>query len=80
MILVSHQSGFILSQQVFWKVYTQHNRGHIGHYMSRYKIGEVTPEDMAVITARTFYDESFYEKLEKKMDTFASSPSLITSH
>ena len=54
-------SGLTLSQQVFWKVYTQHNRGHIGHYMSRYKIGEVSPEDMAIITARTFYDESFYE-------------------
>ena len=51
----------VLNSQVFWKVYTQHNRGHIGHYMARYKIGEVSPDDMATITARTFYDESFYE-------------------
>jgi len=36
--------------------------------------------DTAVNNNDNVHDESFYEKLEKKMDTFASSPSLITSH
>lgn len=45
---------------VYWKVYTQHNRGHIKEHMERYKIGRVSPEDMAVITANTIYDDSVY--------------------
>lgn len=36
--------------------------------------------DTAVNNNDNVHDESFYEKLEKKMDTFSSSPSLITSH
>ena len=36
--------------------------------------------DTAVNNNDNVHDGSFYEKLEKKMDTFASSPSLITSH
>lgn len=36
--------------------------------------------DTAVNNNDNDHDESFFEKLEKKMDTFASSPSLITSH
>jgi len=46
--------------EVYWKVYTQHNRGHIGAHMERYKIGVVTEEDMATITANTSYDDSIY--------------------
>jgi len=45
---------------VYWKVYTQHNRGHIKEHMERYKIGRVSQEDMAVITANTIYDDSVY--------------------
>jgi len=46
--------------EVYWKVYTQHNRGHINEHMKRYKIGEVSPGDMATITSNTVYDESVY--------------------
>ena len=28
--------------EVYWKVYTQHNRGHVKTHMERYKIGEVS--------------------------------------
>merc|ERR1719400_530965 len=47
--------------EVYWKVYTQHNRGHVKTHMERYKIGEVSPEDMATITANTYYDSSVYD-------------------
>ena len=47
--------------EVYWRVYTQHNRGHIQKHMQPYKIGEVTEADMAVITANTYYDDSAYE-------------------
>jgi len=47
--------------EVYWKVYTQHNRGHVKTHMERYKIGEVSKEDMEFITANTRYDESVYE-------------------
>lgn len=47
--------------EVFWKVYTQHNRGHVvDKVMAPYKIGEVSKEDMQTITSNTFYDESAY--------------------
>ena len=46
--------------EVYWGVYTQHNRGHIMEHMKRYKIGEVTAEDMKLITENTVYDESVY--------------------
>ena len=46
--------------EVYWKVYTQHNRGHVIEHMKPYKIGEVSPEDMATITANTVYDDSVY--------------------
>ena len=29
----------------FWKVYTQHNRGHILQYLERYKIGHLSDEE-----------------------------------
>jgi len=29
----------------YWRIYTQHNRGHILELLQRYKIGELTPED-----------------------------------
>jgi len=48
--------------EVYWKVYTQHNRGHIVEkVMAPYKIGVVSKEDMQTITSNTFYDESAYE-------------------
>ena len=47
--------------EVFWKVYTQHNRGHIMYHMARYKIGEVSPADMKIITENTYYDSSTYD-------------------
>jgi sulfite oxidase len=46
--------------EVYWKVYTQHNRGHIYEHMRPYKIGEVSVADMAAITANTVYDDSVY--------------------
>jgi len=48
--------------EVYWKVYTQHNRGHVVEkVMKPYKIGKVSNEDMARITSETFYDASAYE-------------------
>ena len=42
---------------VFWKTYTQHNRGHVVDYvMKPYKIGECSADTMADITAGTSYD------------------------
>jgi len=46
--------------EVYWKVYTQHNRGHVKTHMERYKIGELSKEDMATVTANTRFDESVY--------------------
>ena len=47
--------------EVFWKIYTQHNRGHITKdVMIPYKIGEVSKEDMKAITKDTSYDGSAY--------------------
>ena len=46
--------------EVYWGVYTQHNRGHIMEHMARYKIGEVSPQDMKLITDNTVYDSSTY--------------------
>lgn len=47
--------------EVFWKVYTQHNRGHIvDNVMEPYKIGVVTEKDMLEITASTHFDNSAY--------------------
>lgn len=46
--------------EVYWAVYTQHNRGHIDDVMRPYRIGRVTPGDMATITANTHYDNTAY--------------------
>jgi sulfite oxidase len=47
--------------EVFWKTYTQHNRGHVvEHVMAPYKIGDLTIEDMEKITLETNYDASAY--------------------
>lgn len=47
--------------EVFWRIYTQHNRGHITEdVMAPYKIGEISKSDMKAITADTFYDGSAY--------------------
>lgn len=45
---------------VFWGVYTQHNRGHIAGILNKYKIGEVSKDDMRQITKDTYYDKSAY--------------------
>ena len=59
--------------EVYWKVYTQHNRGHIIEHMRPYKIGVVSPEDMATITANTVYDDSVYA------DNPPTYPDLLTN-
>ena len=46
--------------EVYWRVYTQHNRGHIHEHMAPYKIGKLSPADMATVTERTVYDDSTY--------------------
>jgi sulfite oxidase len=47
--------------EVYWKVYTQHNRGHItADVMSAYKIGVLSPADMKAVSADTYYDDSAY--------------------
>ena len=45
--------------EVFWKVYTQHNRGHIDTILSRYKIGELTPEDTEKIRATSVFSNPY---------------------
>merc|ERR1719444_320534 len=48
--------------EVYWQVYTQHNRGHIVEsIMAPYKIGRISDADMKRITSETFYDASAYE-------------------
>lgn len=47
--------------EVYWKVYMQHNRGHIYEHMRPYRIGEVSASDMATITSNTYYDSSTYD-------------------
>merc|ERR1719199_1827693 len=48
--------------EIYWKVYTQHNRGHVvEHVMAPYKIGELSDADMKRITSETTYDESAYK-------------------
>jgi sulfite oxidase len=47
--------------EVYWSVYTQHNRGHVSEWvMAPYKIGEVTERDMRIITDRTHYDDTAF--------------------
>jgi sulfite oxidase len=47
--------------EVYWKVYTQHNRGHVVEsVLAPYKIGCVSDEDMNRITSETYYDNSAY--------------------
>jgi len=46
--------------EVYWGVYTQHNRGHVQEHMKPYKIGVVSPADMATITSNTVFDDSVY--------------------
>jgi sulfite oxidase len=51
---------------VFWKVYTQHNRGHIVDYvMKPYQIGVCSPATMAEITAGTAFNAN---------DVYAGNP------
>ena len=45
--------------EVFWRVYTQHNRGHIEQILSRYKIGEMTPEEAQIVTDNTVFDNPY---------------------
>jgi len=47
--------------EVYWAVYTQHNRGHIDDVMQPYKIGRVSPPDMATITENTHYTNYAYQ-------------------
>lgn len=43
--------------EVFWRTYTQHNRGHVTEcILERYRIGSCTPETMREITNETHFD------------------------
>ena len=45
--------------EIYWKIYTQHNRGHVvEHVMAPYKIGELSEKDMKQVTSETHYDDS----------------------
>jgi len=46
--------------EVFWSVYTQHNRGHVDDVIAPYKIGRLSKSDMEWVTAHTKYDTSAY--------------------
>jgi sulfite oxidase len=47
--------------EVYWRVYTQHNRGHIVEsVLAPYKLGEISEADMHRITSETHYDDSAY--------------------
>merc|ERR1719199_1925440 len=47
--------------EIYWNVYTQHNRGHVvENVMAPYKIGRLSETDMAQITSETHYDDSAY--------------------
>jgi len=46
--------------EVFWRVYMQHNRGHVEDLLQRYRIGSLSPEDHAKVLAETRYDSSYY--------------------
>jgi len=48
---------------VFWKVYTQHNRGHVVRdILSCYEIGRFrSAEDMKKVTENTYYDSDTYK-------------------
>lgn len=47
--------------EVFWSVYTQHNRGHIEDILARYKIGTLTEEDHNKVLKLSHYDKSYYD-------------------
>jgi len=48
--------------EVYWKIYTQHNRGHVAESMlAPYKIGALSSADMAKVSSETFYDASAYD-------------------
>jgi sulfite oxidase len=60
--------------EVYWKVYTQHNRGHVvENVMAPYKIGVVSDDDMQRITSETHYDASAYR------DDPEPAPDLLTN-
>ena len=40
---------------VYWKVYMQHNRGHIDKIMGKYQIGRLSEKDAKVITDQTYF-------------------------
>ena len=46
--------------EVYWAVYTQHNRGHIEDVMRPYKIGRLSAKDMDIVTKNTHYDNTAY--------------------
>jgi len=46
---------------IYWAVYTQHNRGHIDDVMRPYKIGYLNDEDMDFVTENTSFDNTCYQ-------------------
>ena len=45
--------------EVFWRVYTQHNRGHIEDLLSRYKIGELSEQDSNTMRNEFTFDNPY---------------------
>jgi cytochrome b involved in lipid metabolism len=45
--------------EVFWSVYTQHNRGHIEILLERYKIAELSEEEAKIIRDSTHFDNPY---------------------
>lgn len=47
--------------EVFWRVYTQHNRGHIEGLLINYQIGTVSPADAVLIRESTHFDNPYLQ-------------------
>jgi sulfite oxidase len=43
----------------FWKVYTQHNRGHILEFLQRYRIGVLSAADAEAQRASSYFDNPY---------------------
>lgn len=43
----------------FWKLYTQHNRGHVTKLLQRYKIAELSPEEAEQSRLETKFDNPY---------------------
>jgi cytochrome b involved in lipid metabolism len=48
----------------FWRVYTQHNRGHILEFLHRYRIGVLSAEDAEAQRASSVFDNPYKDDPE----------------